>query len=94
MPLLLNVLRNATGADYRKLRVKAMECAGLIGKSSFVVVGQFFSLRFGEQRSPLVEMFFVRMPIRSSSFSCGYKVRPLSIVLRMVFPDLFVGFFR
>jgi hypothetical protein len=31
MPLLLNVLRNATGADYRKLLVKAMECAGLIG---------------------------------------------------------------
>ena len=31
MPLLLNVLRNADGADYRKLRVKAMECAGLIG---------------------------------------------------------------
>ncbi|KIM73570.1 hypothetical protein PILCRDRAFT_829051 [Piloderma croceum F 1598] len=30
MPLLLNVLRNASGADYRKLRVKAMECAGLI----------------------------------------------------------------
>ncbi|KAF5376326.1 hypothetical protein D9615_008446 [Tricholomella constricta] len=30
MPLLLNVLRNADGPDYRKLRVKAMECAGLI----------------------------------------------------------------
>ncbi|KAF7978256.1 hypothetical protein HWV62_1080 [Athelia sp. TMB] len=30
MPLLLNVLRNANGPDYRKLRVKAMECAGLI----------------------------------------------------------------
>ncbi|KAG5641749.1 hypothetical protein DXG03_004294 [Asterophora parasitica] len=30
MPLLLNVLRNADGSDYRKLRVKAMECAGLI----------------------------------------------------------------
>uniref|UniRef100_A0A8H7Y6G7 TOG domain-containing protein n=1 Tax=Psilocybe cubensis TaxID=181762 RepID=A0A8H7Y6G7_PSICU len=30
MPLLLNVLRNAEGPDYRKLRVKAMECAGLI----------------------------------------------------------------
>ena len=33
MPSLLNVLRNANGADYRKLRVKAMECAGLIGTS-------------------------------------------------------------
>jgi len=31
MPLLLNVLRNAEGPEYRKLRVKAMECAGLIG---------------------------------------------------------------
>jgi hypothetical protein len=31
MPLLLNVLRNADGGEYRKLRVKAMECAGLIG---------------------------------------------------------------
>ncbi|KAF9218740.1 ARM repeat-containing protein [Gyrodon lividus] len=30
MPLLLNVLRNANSADYHKLRVKAMECAGLI----------------------------------------------------------------
>ncbi|KAJ4482034.1 armadillo-type protein [Lentinula aciculospora] len=30
MPLLLNVLRNASGAEHRKLRLKAMECAGLI----------------------------------------------------------------
>ncbi|KDQ51416.1 hypothetical protein JAAARDRAFT_185002 [Jaapia argillacea MUCL 33604] len=30
MPLLLSVLQNANGAEYRKLRVKAMECAGLI----------------------------------------------------------------
>ncbi|CCM06072.1 uncharacterized protein FIBRA_08319 [Fibroporia radiculosa] len=30
MPLLLNVLRNANGPEYRQLRVKAMECAGLI----------------------------------------------------------------
>ncbi|KAF8827569.1 hypothetical protein HHX47_DHR4000278 [Lentinula edodes] len=30
MPLLINVLRNASGAEYRKLRLKAMECAGLI----------------------------------------------------------------
>ncbi|KAH7909589.1 ARM repeat-containing protein [Hygrophoropsis aurantiaca] len=30
MPLLLNVLRNANSADHSKLRVKAMECAGLI----------------------------------------------------------------
>lgn len=31
MPPLLNVLRNADGPEYKKLRVKAMECAGLIG---------------------------------------------------------------
>ncbi|KAL0577237.1 importin subunit beta-3 [Marasmius crinis-equi] len=30
MPMLLNVLRNADGPDYKKMRVKAMECAGLI----------------------------------------------------------------
>ena len=32
MPLLMNVLRNATGnvSEHRKLRWKAMECAGLI----------------------------------------------------------------
>ncbi|RXW25102.1 hypothetical protein EST38_g773 [Candolleomyces aberdarensis] len=30
MPLLLNVLQNAEGKEYIKLRIKAMECAGLI----------------------------------------------------------------
>ncbi|KZT64897.1 ARM repeat-containing protein [Daedalea quercina L-15889] len=30
MPLLLNILQNANGPEYRKLRAKAMECAGLI----------------------------------------------------------------
>lgn len=34
MPLLLNILQNAGGSEYRKLRAKAMECAGLIGRSS------------------------------------------------------------
>jgi len=33
MPLLLNVLRNADGQEYKRLRLKAMECAGLIGLS-------------------------------------------------------------
>ena len=33
MPLLLNVMQNANGPEYRKLRVKSMECAGLIGSS-------------------------------------------------------------
>lgn len=31
MPLLLGVLQNAHGKDHSKLRVKAMECAGLVG---------------------------------------------------------------
>ena len=30
MPLLMNVLRNANGVEHKKLRWKAMECAGLI----------------------------------------------------------------
>jgi len=30
VPLSLNLLRNANGVDYRKLRVNAMECAGLV----------------------------------------------------------------
>ena len=37
MPLLLSVLRNADEPDFRKLRVKAMECAGLIGKVVFAL---------------------------------------------------------
>jgi hypothetical protein len=36
MSLFLNVLDDVNGADYRKLSVEAMECAGLIG-SYFVV---------------------------------------------------------
>jgi hypothetical protein len=33
MPLLLSVLQNAKGSEYHKLRLKAMECAGLVGGS-------------------------------------------------------------
>ncbi|KAK7012698.1 armadillo-type protein [Favolaschia claudopus] len=42
MPLLMNVLRNADAPDYRRLRAKAMECAGLIGRyfGSFLVLGE------------------------------------------------------
>jgi importin-5 len=32
MPLLLSVLQNAQGSEYHKLRLKAMECAGLVGE--------------------------------------------------------------
>jgi hypothetical protein len=37
MPLLLSVLstRDADGPDFKNLRVKAMECAGLIGEIVF-----------------------------------------------------------
>ena len=38
MPLLLNVMQNANGPKYRQLRVKAMECAGLIGRSCSVLL--------------------------------------------------------
>jgi hypothetical protein len=41
MPLLLDILRNADGSEYYKLRVKAMECAGLIGQSIGRVCGRF-----------------------------------------------------
>ena len=39
MPLLLSVLsmRDADGADFRKLRVKAMECVGFIGEILFTM---------------------------------------------------------
>jgi hypothetical protein len=35
MPLLLNALHNAMGADTRKLTAKVMECAGLLGSFFF-----------------------------------------------------------
>ena len=38
MPLLLNVLENANGPEYGKLRLKAMECAGLIGTRLSVIL--------------------------------------------------------
>jgi hypothetical protein len=75
MPLLLNVLRNANGADYRKLRVKAMECAGLIGAVSLVILHCYSGSYRCMQPSPSVETFSVRTLIPSLSFSCEYKVR-------------------
>jgi hypothetical protein len=44
MPLFVNVLRNANGVDDRKLRVKAMECMGLIGTSFAGHSCQMYSL--------------------------------------------------
>jgi len=37
MPLLLSVLQNAQGSEYHKLRLKAMECAGLVGELCFAL---------------------------------------------------------
>ncbi|KAI0264225.1 ARM repeat-containing protein [Gloeopeniophorella convolvens] len=58
MPLLLNVLRNANSPEYRKLRVKAMECAGLIaiavGRDVFRAdAGAFVELLIRIQNSPV-----------------------------------------
>ena len=36
MPLLMNVLRNADKPEHQRLRIKAMECAGLVGECSNV----------------------------------------------------------
>ncbi|KAI0644762.1 armadillo-type protein [Trametes meyenii] len=57
MPLLLNVMQNANGPEYRKLRVKAMECAGLIaiavGRDVFRPdSGTFVELLMRIQNSP------------------------------------------
>ena len=68
MPLLLNVLRNADGPDYRKLRVKATECAGLISRrrdGSFLIrAGQHLHLA-----SVRVERLANASSIPSTSFS-------------------------
>ncbi|KAH9996969.1 ARM repeat-containing protein [Russula compacta] len=58
MPLLLNVLRNANTSEYRKLRAKAMECAGLIaiavGRDVFRAdAGAFVELLIRIQNSPV-----------------------------------------
>ena len=76
MPLLLNVLRNADGPDYRKLRVKAMECAGLIGGSPLIPTIQFvdpLTMPFLKQ-SPLARTYSAPTQKRSSSFSCTSNV--------------------
>jgi len=76
MPLLLNVLRNAEGPDYRKLRVKAMECAGLIG-GLFFFGGVFLG---GADVFGLGQLLLLggtcsgRMRICLWSCLCGYRV--------------------
>ncbi|KAF6743113.1 armadillo-type protein [Ephemerocybe angulata] len=49
MPLLLSVLRNADGVEYQKLRIKPMECAGLIA----IAVGKEV---FRQDSNTLVEL--------------------------------------
>ena len=75
MPLLLNVLRNTDGPDYRRLRVKAMECAGLIGASRFIFL---FFLRLTDpvflKQLPLAQMYSDLMQNCSSSCSCTSNV--------------------
>jgi len=48
MPLLLNVLRNAENArrEHQRLRVKAMECAGLIGNYFLFFASRIFIINF------------------------------------------------
>ncbi|KNZ79775.1 Importin subunit beta-3 [Termitomyces sp. J132] len=58
MPLLLDVLRRADGIEYRKLRVKAMECAGLVaiavGRDMFRPdAATFVELLIRVQKSPV-----------------------------------------
>jgi len=74
MPLLLNVLRNANTSEYRKLRAKAMECAGLIGMLARLhqpTIGHLLN----SQPSRSDVKFSERMQGLSSNFSSEYKVR-------------------
>ena len=48
VPLLLNVLQNANGVDYRKLRVKTMEYAVLICVSLFAVLLLHMAITIGQ----------------------------------------------
>jgi hypothetical protein len=74
MPLLLNVLRNANTSEYRKLRAKAMECAGLIGMLAVVSLCCTL-LILNSQPSRSDVKFSERMQGLSLSFSSEYKVR-------------------
>ncbi|KAG0008239.1 hypothetical protein BGZ80_003661, partial [Entomortierella chlamydospora] len=59
MPLLINVLRQATGSEYRLMRGKAMECASLIalavGKEVFAPHAQEFIKLLVQTQSSIVE---------------------------------------
>jgi hypothetical protein len=76
MPLLLSVLQNAKGSEYHKLRLKAMECAGLIGQFC-EPVSIALPKNFG-QRSPLAEMCSGKIPASYVNSSCKFRVNLLS----------------
>ena len=73
MPLLLSVLQNANGSEYHKLRLKAMECAGLVGESRFVPLCPP-SLEKFHQQSPLAETCSEKTLASCANFSCKFKV--------------------
>ena len=74
MPLLLNVLRNANSASYGKIRVKAMECAGLIGTCALIRFPYPTNFEVHLQPSPWDAMSSSRMPVHLSNSSSKYKV--------------------
>ena len=77
MPLLLSVLQNAQGSEYHKLRLKAMECAGLVGKFcpflSIVLSSEPF-----DQQSLLAEICSERTLASYANSSCRFKVGVIS----------------
>ena len=76
MPLLLSVLQNAKGSEYHKLRLKAMECAGLIGEF-FELVSITHPQNF-DQQLLLAEMCSGKIPASCANSSCKFRVRLLS----------------
>lgn len=76
MPLLLSVLQNAKGSEYHKLRLKAMECAGLVGKCCAFLSTILF-LKF-HQRLPSAAMCSERILASCANSSCKSKVSLIS----------------
>lgn len=77
MPLLLSVLQNAKGSEYHKLRLKAMECAGLVGEFHLFPSSTFHPHLF-DQQLPLAEIFSEKIPASCANSSCKFKVRVMS----------------
>ncbi|XP_006460617.1 hypothetical protein AGABI2DRAFT_220702 [Agaricus bisporus var. bisporus H97] len=67
MPLLLNVLRNADKPEHQKLRIKAMECAGLVA----IAVGRDI---FRPDSATLVELLIriQKSPVDPNDTQLGY----------------------